>query len=259
MPVKKSTCAAQQLLDAIRLGEFPVASRLPPERVLASQMNTSRGSIRESLAILQGFGIVETRPSDGSYVCKPVEDENIIGQARLFIEETSDLIQIWDARKYIEPALVVLSIERGDSCTLQDARDIVNLMREAAEKGEVAGYLSADREFHVCIASMSRNTPLVNAVRALSQVTTNHLLEKVNREYVLSSLGRSLKKHEAIFDAVAEKDKDAAIEAIRFHFRDLERYFRKTMKNLPLEEKREVTSLVSGQIESRLKEELVTE
>jgi len=232
MSMKKSTCVVQQVLNTIRRGEYMVGSHLPPERVLASEMDTSRASVREALSILQGLGIIETRPGDGTYVRKQVEDLKILGRAQVFLQEAEDLIQIWEARKQIETALVVLAIDRCDSRTLQDARDALSLMRQTAEEGEAVAYLSANRKFHVCIGKMSRNTPLVEAVEALSQVTTNQLLEKVNREYVLSSLEGSLRKHEAILNAIADKDKEAATEAVRFHFQDLEWYFRKSLKDL---------------------------
>ena len=45
-------------------------------------------------------------------------------------------------------------------------------------------------------------------------------------------MSTSLKKHEAIFDAIVDKDEEAATSAVEFHFEDLERHFRKRLNEL---------------------------
>jgi len=45
---KKSTYVAEQTLQAIRVGQYRLGDRLPPERVLAEEMGVSRPSVRGS-------------------------------------------------------------------------------------------------------------------------------------------------------------------------------------------------------------------
>jgi len=42
----------------------------------------------------------------------------------------------------------------------------------------------------------------------------------------------SLRKHEAISNAIADKDEEAATSAVEFHFEDLKRHFSKRLKEL---------------------------
>jgi len=62
---KVSAIAAEQIVDAIHRGDFPVGSRLPSEFELAEQMGVSRPSIREALSALQAMAIIESRPGSG--------------------------------------------------------------------------------------------------------------------------------------------------------------------------------------------------
>ena len=59
---------ADQLRTLIERGEFPVGSRLPPERDLAVQLGVSRPSVREALIALEVEGRVEVRMGSGIYV-----------------------------------------------------------------------------------------------------------------------------------------------------------------------------------------------
>ena len=59
---------ADQLRSLIRGGEYPVGTRLPPERDLAVQLGVSRPSVREALIALEVEGLVEVRGGSGIHV-----------------------------------------------------------------------------------------------------------------------------------------------------------------------------------------------
>jgi len=233
LPIKKSTSAAQQILDAIRSGEYPVGETLPPERVLASEMDASRSCIREALSILHGLGIVETRRSDGTYVRKLVKNESLMEQAQEFVKQTEDLIQVWEARKQIETVLVSLAIARKTTRALKETTESLEQMQNAASKKDLAAYRIANTEFHLGIAKISGNGSLINALQSLLQVTTNHVLERISSHYIISSMHTSLEKHEAILGAIADEDEIAASTAVEFHFQDLLRHITKRLQELP--------------------------
>ena len=65
-PRKVTAVAAEQILAAIRSGDYPLGSKLPSEFELAEQMGVSRPSIREALSALQAMSIIESRPGSGN-------------------------------------------------------------------------------------------------------------------------------------------------------------------------------------------------
>jgi GntR family transcriptional regulator, transcriptional repressor for pyruvate dehydrogenase complex len=69
-PRKVSAIAAEQIVEAIQRGDFPVGGRLPSEFELAEQMGVSRPSIREALSALQAMALIESRPGSGNYVLR---------------------------------------------------------------------------------------------------------------------------------------------------------------------------------------------
>lgn len=56
------------LKEQIQQGEFPVGSRLPPERLLAARLGVSRNTLRQALRLLREEGLVEPAQGSGVYV-----------------------------------------------------------------------------------------------------------------------------------------------------------------------------------------------
>ena len=223
---RKSTYVAEQILAAIRQGEYKEGDRLPPERALAEQMNVSRNCVREALSVLQISHILESKVGSGTYVRNPAGANIDIGQALTVVKEGEDLLEIWEARKEIESSLIRLAIDRINPDKLDKIHNILEVMRKKTQKEDSVGYLDANKDFHLAIANAADNLPLKNALCALMEITTQQLLEEVNLGYVLESIDKSFEKHEDIYNAIKKQNKRAAVEMIRIHFEELERYFR---------------------------------
>ncbi|MEM8787869.1 MAG: GntR family transcriptional regulator [Pseudomonadota bacterium] len=59
---------ARHVSGAIRAGALPAGAQLPPEREIARLSGLSRVTIRKSMAVLTGDGLVEQRQGAGSFV-----------------------------------------------------------------------------------------------------------------------------------------------------------------------------------------------
>lgn len=61
------------ILKMIQDGMYPEGSKLQSEPVLAEQMNVSRSTLRQALALLQEDGIIEARRGVGNFVRKTID------------------------------------------------------------------------------------------------------------------------------------------------------------------------------------------
>lgn len=59
---------ADQIEALIKSGELLPAEKLPPEQVLASDLNVSRDVVRRAYAILKNSGFIESQKRDGWHV-----------------------------------------------------------------------------------------------------------------------------------------------------------------------------------------------
>jgi len=85
-----------QILAVIRRGEYKEGDGLPPERIIAQQMNVSRNCVREALSALQIGNILETKVGAGTYVRNPTGAEVDMGQVLSLAKDSRDLLQIWE-------------------------------------------------------------------------------------------------------------------------------------------------------------------
>lgn len=71
-----------KILQMIQEGMYPEGSKLQSEPVLAEQMNVSRSTLRQALALLQEDGIIEARRGVGNFVRKTI-DVNATGLEKM--------------------------------------------------------------------------------------------------------------------------------------------------------------------------------
>lgn len=71
-----------KILQMIQEGMYPEGSKLISEPVLAEQMNVSRSTLRQALALLQEDGIIEARRGVGNFVRKTI-DVNVTGLEKM--------------------------------------------------------------------------------------------------------------------------------------------------------------------------------
>lgn len=222
---KKSVHVAEQILASIKRGEYKQGDRLPPERIIAEQMNVSRNCVREALSALQISHILATRVGAGTYVNNPVKSKVDIGKALMLAKDSEDLLEIWEARKEIEIVLMKLAIDRATASDLATIIDCLEEMRDTVHAQDAKEYLSANEKFHLAIADSANNLALKNALQALHSFTNKELLDDVNVGYVIEGVEKSLREHEDILRAIRDRDKAAGVAAIQAHFKELESYF----------------------------------
>ncbi len=222
---KKSVHVAEQILASINRGEYKQGDRLPPERIIAEQMQVSRNCVREALSALQVGGILATKVGSGTYINNLVKSKVDIGKALMLAKDSKDLLEIWEARKEIEIVLMKLSIERATASDLATITDYLEEMRDTVHAQDVKEYLAANEKFHLAIANSANNLALKNALQALHSFTNKELLDGVNVGYVIEGMEKSLREHEDILRAIRDQDKAAGVAAIQAHFKELESYF----------------------------------
>jgi len=222
---RKSAYVAEQILAAIKCGEYKKGDRLPAERVIAEQMKVSRNCVREALSALQLSSILESKVGAGTYVRNPVDSKVDIERALNLAKDTKDLVEIWEARKEIEIVLIRLAIERATPTDLKKITDHLEEMTTAVSARDQQEYLAANEKFHLSIANSADNLPLRNALQALYSFTNKKLLDNVNTGYVIEGMEKSLREHEDILESIRNGDESGAAEAINAHFRELESYF----------------------------------
>ena len=203
---------ARRLLDLFTGGDIAPGTRLPPERQLASTLEVGRSAVREALAALEILGIVDVRPGSGTYLRGSASD--LLPQTLrwgLLIGErnTSELIEL---RSGLEIYVARLAAARADAKAISTLTATLDAMR--ASRGDFAAFATADSRFHRVLSEAAANGTIVDmlhVVRSLLQVYSDRAVH--DTESVLTAID----EHDAILQAVAAADENAAAAAMAAH------------------------------------------
>jgi GntR family transcriptional repressor for pyruvate dehydrogenase complex len=205
---------AEQLRQLIQTRQYPVGSRLPPERDLAQSLGVSRPSLREALIALEISGHVEIRGGSGLYACLPAGPVAPAAVAGLG-ESPSEVMQ---ARAMLESAVVMLAAARATPAVISRLRECLDGMRMDLANKRVP--VDNDRAFHIAIAEMTGNSVLVRIVSELFDDRHSPLTSHVSvRAESLRTWLAAVDEHEIVLRAIEAREPQAAAAAMAMHLR----------------------------------------
>ena len=200
---------ADQLRALIARGEYPVGSRLPPERDLSAQLGVSRPSVREALIALEVEGLIEVRMGSGIYV-RPGDPK----AARPVSAEGP--LEIIRARQLIESELAAHAARHMKKAQVAGLRDAIAVMEAQVADGQMP--TRGDRLFHVRIAAASDNSVLLRVIGELWDERGNPLFTQLGSHFeTASSWNLAIAEHRTVVDAIASGSPDAARDAMSTH------------------------------------------
>ena len=214
-PIKK-TRVAEGVADQIRLlileGTFPPGRPLPGERQLAERFGVSRGSIRDAFRTLETIGLLVTRHGQGTFPQELDVDRLVAPLASVLSYRRDMQDELLDVRRMFEPAVARVAAARVTEADLEDLQRILESQRRKLRNGRSA--IVEDTAFHQVLARATGNRVIVSIM-----ATLNDLLVE-SRKLTLRQKGRPRKSilgHEAVVEALRQRDGEAAAEAMRAH------------------------------------------
>ena len=211
---------ADQLAQLIAGGAYPVATRLPSERELASQFAVSRPSVREALIALEVEGLVEVRGGSGVFVL-PASGLPRCGPAHGAAPGPFDVIR---ARWIVESEAAALAASHATAEQLQRLHDALRDMQAAPSHNAAA--LDADHRFHLGIAEASRNAALVMVTQQLWDARREPLYMQLESHFVGAQIWRqAVTEHGEILRGIVSRDARVARAAMRKHMKNAELCF----------------------------------
>jgi len=145
---------ANSIRDAIIEGELRPGAKIP-EAELAQELGVSRTPVREAIRILEQQGLVESRPTDGTYI------------ATLDREEAHDSLSVRAALEQlaVQQAMDRLGPEEWDELCAK-FRDFLDRMSDAVSRKDSVGITELDIDWHTLLIDAARNECLSRTWRS---------------------------------------------------------------------------------------------
>ncbi len=207
----------QQIQDAILSGELEPGTKLPAERELKDMFNTSRGTLREALRVLEQKGLIEIKLGvAGGAIVKQINAEPIMQSLALLIRSGGvSLDHLAEFRIKIEGSIVELAAQRATEEDIQHMDEMFAEAKSHYEAEDWESFLKTDEAMHTYIGTMSRN-PVFQFLQQSIHDNIHNYYEyylPMNRERTLENLT----DFEKIIAAIKVKDARTASTLIMDH------------------------------------------
>lgn len=201
---------ANNILGMITSGAYPPGTRLPGERELAERFSVSRVVIREAEISLEALGHVEIKVGSGVYVREPSQTSS----GRLPKVSAFELTQ---TRLLFESESAALAATEITEEQIEELERTIAVMEDTPQDSPESD--EADRVFHLTIAKASGNTANYYIMENLWRMRVE--LPEVKEMYAAVCVEDSYSRvdeHEAILNALKDRNSDQARKAMRAHF-----------------------------------------
>jgi DNA-binding GntR family transcriptional regulator len=195
--------AYRRLREGIASGQFHPNERLV-EATVANRLGVGRTAVRAALVRLDQEGLVTLEPNRG---------------ARVRLISDREALEIEEVRATLEGMLARRAAAKATPADLRDLRQVIVEMRQRVEKNDAIGYSDLNARFHQRIWAAAEHATASRLVGSLKSQSIRLQYQTILRP---GRTKRSLREHEAIFDALKAHDPDAAEEAMRAHLAEVQ-------------------------------------
>jgi GntR family transcriptional repressor for pyruvate dehydrogenase complex len=200
-------------------GVIAPGERMPPERDLATLLKVSRSSLRQALKTLEVMGVLEARQGSGTYLTESAET---------ILRQPADLLmplrgvsfaELFEARRAMEVEAVASAAARATAQDVAALKAMIERMRRYLF--HPAAYYASDVAFHQKIAQVSGNSVFVWFNEMVVKVMADVWRKRAQHG---DNIRSTFVEHRAIFEAIQQRDSQAARAAMLGHL-DLSKFY----------------------------------
>ncbi|CAM3245854.1 Putative transcriptional regulator, FadR family [Deinococcus saxicola] len=214
---KLTASAAEELLALILRGDFVAGQRLPPERLLAEQMNISRTSLRDGIARLEVLGHLEARQGTGVFVREPSAAHLTQPFQGMLIRSPQKLADLLEFRQMIEPEVAAHAAARATPEQITQLH--LCLERQESARARHVKLSDEDIIFHSLIAQIAGNEVVMLVLETLRS-----LMIQLRNQVVGDRPELTISEHRALVGAIASASPQAARQAMLVHMGSVRRH-----------------------------------
>ncbi len=223
----------EQVQAAILSGDLRPGDFLPAERDLCESFGVSRTAVREALFALQQNGLIALENGRRARVVEPSAEkmiDDLAGPAKFILSRPDRLRQLQEARMLFEGFLARLAARQATPDQVSAIHRALELNRASIHDAEQ--FVETNIGFHLEIARVSGNIFLDALHTGVQKWLEEHRRVAIQKE---GAAKRAYARHLEIFEAIRDRDPDAAEAAMRQHLQEsIDAYW--AVRDAPIDE-----------------------
>ena len=213
---------ANQLVKAIKAGNYKKGDKLPTEEELADRTGVSRASVREALSALRLGGVVKTKIGKGTFVEKVPVGDDLRNRILDILVDNPKPLELQEARAAFEVGVAKIAAEKFSEDDEKEMGETLTKMRSAAQEDNYREFLELHKRFHLLIAEATRNDVIADTLKNMQGIMNDKMWRRLEKKHYLPDkhdyLLESVEVHHEIFLALQNHDPVLAGERINDHF-----------------------------------------
>ncbi len=213
--IKLHEQVARDLSVKIMRRDLEPRSLLPNEEELCRMFDVSRTVIREAIRFMEAKGLVEVRPRIGTRICEPAKwilTDSKLMQWRIESDPEISLIEdLVELRSLIEPMAAGMAADRA---TEEQIDAMFAALEGMYNADSIEAQIEADIVFHLSILEACGNELMISALRPVIVSTLGPTFNRFMQN--IDDAKQSVPVHEKIIQAIKARNRDAAMEAMRY-------------------------------------------
>lgn len=207
----------EQIEEAILSGKVAVGSKLPPERELKDLFNTSRGTLREALRVLEQKGLIEIKLGvNGGILVKELSSDKVTESLAMLIRSQAITIeQLSEFRIDIEGNIASLAAKRAKPENTSKIKSLLEEAKSYVEKVDWDAFIRVDQLIHLELAEISDNPIYISIQRTIQGNIFDYYINYLPKTKEL--LEEDLRDLTGVVDAVLLNNSELACERVRQH------------------------------------------
>ena len=201
-PPLSDAAIVEKIVSAVMEQKLSAGAKLP-EAALCAAFDCSRSQIRRILVVLAERGVDTLQANRGAYVASP---------------DAGAVREVFEARRAIERSIVLSAAAHIEKAALAEPRANVRAGGAAEARGERSESIRLSGAFHLRLAEASGNSVLAKFLEELV-AQTSLIIGLCGSRSVRSC---SEADHEALIEALAQRDGPRAAELMDRHLEHIE-------------------------------------
>ncbi|HEU5417976.1 MAG TPA: FadR/GntR family transcriptional regulator [Streptosporangiaceae bacterium] len=217
--------AISYLKARIENGQLAPGMQLPPEAVLAREMQLSRLSLREAVRALAMAGVLEVRRGAGTFVTDLRPDKLVrIVADFMDLAHDSGVGELFECRYVIEPGATALAATRITDEQLTRLYERIQGMSTMTDPEEL---VADDLALHAAIVAATGNRTLQSLADTVAQRTARARIWRAGVKQDV--VPWTFQQHMSIYEALRARDSLGAYAAASRHIADVEAWVRQRL------------------------------
>ncbi len=206
-----------QMVESVKGGYWKPNEKIPSEMELASQFQVGRNSIREATKSLAVFGIVDSRPGQGTFVCDDALRKISNTELLKYLSDDSTWVELMQVRLLLEVQLAYWAAEKATEDDVNRLKTIMAISKNSVTEKHPRDpeYLRIHADFHETIAEIAGNKlalRLLRSIRCEIDAQRHKYLHLTERDWEIM-----MGEHQRIIEHIENREPGLAREAMRLH------------------------------------------